>query len=115
MAEELEQDKPYRQVRADWHAFAHDLIATPEPSLPDRPALVRSLKRYTQITAMEVDWEAVETAPMETLINALCAGCPFGPLEKQALLEAPSVADRADTLIALLDMDVPGDDSSTLQ
>jgi hypothetical protein len=52
---------------------------------------------------------------METLINALCAGCPFGTQEKQALLEASSVADRAQTLITLLDMDVPGDDSSTLQ
>ena len=65
--------------------------------------------------AMEVDWEAVENAPMETLINALCAGCPFSTVEKQALLEAPSVADRGQTLIALLDMDMPGDDTSTLQ
>ena len=77
--------------------------------------VVNSLKRYTQIISMEVDWEAVEHAPMETLINALCAGCPFGTLEKQALLEAQTVADRAQTLITLLDMDVPGDDSSTVQ
>lgn len=115
IAEELDVPTPYRQVRPDWTAFAHDLIAAPESSLPDRLDLTNSLKRYTRINAMEVDWEAIENAPMETLINALCAGCPFSTVEKQALLEAPSVADRGHTLIALLDMDMPGDDTSTLQ
>ncbi len=113
--EELGVETPYRQIRPDWQTFATDLATPPDNSLPDRLMLVNSLKRYTQINSMEVDWEAVEHAPMETLINALCAGCPFGTLEKQALLEAPSVSDRAQTLITLLDMDVPGDDSSTLQ
>lgn len=115
VAEELNIETPYRQVRTDWEPFANDLASPPESSLPDRLMLVNSLKRYTQINSMEVDWEAVEHAAMETLINALCAGCPFGTLEKQALLEAQTVADRAQTLITLLDMDVPGDDSSTLQ
>lgn len=115
VGEELDVNTPYRQVQANWSDYALDLVSPPEASLPDRLTLVNSLKRYTQINSMEVDWEAVEHAPMETLINALCAGCPFGTVEKQALLEAPSVADRAETLITLLDMDVPGDDSSTLQ
>jgi hypothetical protein len=115
VAEELDVKTPYRQVQADWQPFAHDLVSPPDQSLPDRLHLVNSLKRYTQINSMEVDWEAVEHAPMETLINALCAGCPFGTVEKQALLEAQTVSDRAQTLITLLDMDVPGDDSSTLQ
>ena len=113
--EELVLETPYRQVRPDWQPFATDLVSPPDSSLPDRLVLVNSLKRYTQINSMEVDWEAVEHAPMETLINALCAGCPFGTIEKQALLEAQTVAERANTLITLLDMDVPGDDSSTLQ
>ncbi len=112
---ELQVETPYRRVQPDWQVFAHDLVSPPESSLPERLDLVNSLKRYTQINSMEVDWEAVEHAPMETLINALCAGCPFGTQEKQALLEAASVADRAQTLITLLDMDVPGDDTSTLQ
>lgn len=113
--EEMVVETPYRQVRPDWQSFGADLIVPQDTALPGRPDLVRALKRYTQINSLEVDWEAVENAPMETLINALCAGCPFGPLEKQALLEAPDVTERAQTLIALLDMDMPGDDSSTLQ
>jgi len=94
--EELSATTPYRQVRPDWQAFEHDLTEPAEASLPKRPLLVSSLKRYTQINSMEVDWEAVEHAPLETLVNALCAGCPFGT-------------------VALLDMDMPGDDTSTLQ
>lgn len=115
VATELSIETPYRQVCADWAPYEHDLIAPPEKNLPERLMLINSLKRYTQINSMEVDWEAVEHAPMETLINALCAGCPFGTVEKQALIEAETLTDRAITLITLLDMDVPGDDSSTLQ
>lgn len=115
IAEELSAPAPYRQVAPDWSAHISDLSEPDASTLPERETLVSALKRYTKINAMEVDWEAVEKAQMETLINALCAGCPFGSVEKQALLEAHTVSDRAQTLIALLDMDVPGDDTSTLQ
>ena len=64
---------------------------------------------------MEVDWDAVDSAPIETLVNALSAGCPFSPMEKQALLEASDTAARCEALIALLDMDTSDDDPSTLQ
>ncbi len=113
--DELSVSTPYRQVRADWTPFGADLLPPTGDGLPDRGALTSALKRYTQVNQMDVNWQAVKTAPLETLINALCAGCPFETMEKQALLEAPTVEDRAQTLIALLDMDVPGDDTSTLQ
>jgi hypothetical protein len=115
VTEELDAPAPYRQVTPDWSPFISDLSEPDSADLPKRDVLIAALKRYTQINTMEVDWEAVEKAQMETLVNALCAGCPFGSVEKQALLEAPSVSDRAQTLIALLDMDVAGDDTSTLQ
>lgn len=112
---ELDLQTPYRAVTPNWGAFEDDLKT---PSIGpgfDRETLVTSLRRYTENNTMEVDWEAVENAPLETLINALCAGCPFEAMEKQALLEADTVADRAETLIALLEMDTPGDESSTIQ
>lgn len=115
VVEELDVTTPYRQVRADWSRFAADLNE-PEPTcLPDRGHLAEALKKYVAVNEMEVDWDAVETAPLETLVNALAAGCPFSPMEKQALLEAPDIGGRCDALIALLDMDTSGDDSSTLQ
>ncbi|MEM1087198.1 MAG: LON peptidase substrate-binding domain-containing protein [Pseudomonadota bacterium] len=113
---EMDVTTPYRQLTPNWDPFEADLTP-PKPGdlILSREKLTASLKRYSKIHTMEVDWDAVKNAPLETLIHALSAGCPFGVLEKQALLEAETISDRAETLMALLDMDVPGDDSSTLQ
>ena len=112
---EIDVQTPYRQVRADWDHYAGDLNPPPSDGLPDRTELANALRKYVSVNEMEVDWDAVESAPLETLVNALAAGCPFSPMEKQALLEAPDLGGRCDALIALLDMDISGDDSSTLQ
>ncbi|WP_084396353.1 LON peptidase substrate-binding domain-containing protein [Henriciella aquimarina] len=115
ISQELDVQTPYRQVKPEWAPFSQDLAAPDTSCLPDRTHLADALKKYVSMNAMEVDWEAVESAPLETLVNALSAGCPFSPMEKQALLEAPDICGRCDALIALLDMDISGDDSSTLQ
>ena len=113
---ELDVKTPYRQVAPGWGRFAADLQAPDLSNLPDRQKLAGALKKYVATHAMEVDWDAVDSAPIETLVHALAAGCPFSTMEKQALLEADTVAPRCRALIALLDMDAPGDDSSsTLQ
>jgi uncharacterized protein len=39
--------------------------------------------------------------------------CPFGPKEKQALLEAPDLGSRAEVLIALTEMDLARSGSSS--
>jgi hypothetical protein len=51
------------------------------------------------------------------LINALCVMCPYGPEEKQALLEAADLKCRADVLVALAEMELASSGSSgtTLQ
>ena len=113
--EELSVTTPYRQIRPDWQAFEGDLMEPDLSCLPPREELAATLKAYVATHEMEVDWDAVETAPIETLIHALAAGCPFTPIEKQALLEAPDICARCEALITLLDMYVSGDDSSTLQ
>lgn len=112
---ELDVKTPYRQIRPAWSSFEADLSTPETDCLPDRQHLADALRKYVTMNEMEVDWDAVESAPLETLVNALAAGCPFSPMEKQALLEAPDLCGRCDALIALLDMDASGDDSSTLQ
>lgn len=102
--EELAVTTPYRQVRPDWESYAADLFAAPEAGLPDRSHLIRAFRTYASAQGLQADWGAVEEAPMETLVNALAAGCPFHAPEKQALLEAPTLAGRAQTLIALLEI-----------
>ena len=115
VGQELDVKSPYRQVAPDWAPYAGDLTEPDLSNLPERSKLASALKKYVASHSMEVDWDAVESAPIETLVHALSAGCPFPPMEKQALLEADTVAARCRALIALLDMDAPGDDSSTLQ
>lgn len=102
--EELAVTTPYRQVLPDWESFAFDLLAVPEASVPDRAYLIRAFRAYASAQGLQADWSAVEDAPMEALINAFAAGCPFNAAEKQALLEAPTLAGRAGKLIALFEI-----------
>lgn len=105
---ELAAERPYRRVRADWTRYAHDLQAPPAP-LGDaaRSALLAALRAYLDRGGLSAEWSAIEEAPLETLIDSLSAGCPFTNPEKQALLEAATLAQRCTLLITLLDMERP--------
>ena len=115
IAEELKTQTPYRQVRADWSAFIGDLCAPDTTGLPEKETLITALNAYVAANQFETDWGAVEQADIETLVNALSAGCPFSVMEKQALLEAENLKARAETLITLLRIDVSGTEDGTLQ
>ena len=113
--EELAVTTPYRQVRPDWESYAADLFAAPETGMPDRANLIRAFRAFASAQGLQADWGAIEEAPMETLVNALSAGCPFTAPEKQALLEAPTLAGRAETLIALLEIGGSGGSDGPVQ
>lgn len=115
VAEELDVRTPYRQVRPDWASFADDLKPDSADGLPAREALIDALRDYVSTHDMKADWEAVDVAPVDALVQALAAGSPFSVMEKQALLEAPTLQDRAAMLITLLKMDSAGPEGGTLQ
>ncbi|HEY1752235.1 MAG TPA: LON peptidase substrate-binding domain-containing protein [Caulobacteraceae bacterium] len=101
---------PYRQVRPDFQPFAADLDQE-EPLLAlERNSFLAILRRYLEHKGLEVEWDAARQAPAAALINSLAIGLPLEPAEKQALLEAATVADRARVLTALLEIDAAGDD-----
>ena len=111
VAGERNSEAAFRQVAADYSEFARDLKLEPETvaeSAVSRDKLVKALKPYLTEHAMQTDWKSIEEAPVETLVNALSMICPFDAREKQALLEASNVKDRADALIALLEMSNAG-------
>lgn len=112
VGEELSVASPYRQVRANFLPFADDLSAeASEIPAFDRRRFACALKRYLNRRELDIDWETAEAAPLESLITSLSMGLPFEPAEKQALLEAPTMADRCDALTALLEIDsLEGDD-----
>ncbi|HEY0421218.1 MAG TPA: LON peptidase substrate-binding domain-containing protein [Acetobacteraceae bacterium] len=111
VAEELATRRGYRRVRGDFSAFLADL-RPPEPSGLDRKAMLQALRRYFAGRGFDANWEAVDALDDEALVITLCMVCPFDPAEKQALLEAPTAADRASALLALLQIDAhsPGTD-----
>jgi hypothetical protein len=104
IAEELETDTPYRQARTDYAAFAHDVDTDRTVGAVDRDALFAAMRDYLQAENLKADWEEAAAAPTEALVTSLAMGCPFAPNEKQALLEAPTIAERAQCLIALMRM-----------
>ncbi len=104
--EELSTTTPYRQVRADFGAFATDFIARFGEDEVDRAGVTRALREFVRAMEVEVDWQGVERAPNEALVNALCMMTPFGVREKQALLEAPDLRSRAEALIALTEIEI---------
>jgi hypothetical protein len=108
IAGEIEGRRGYRRVRADYAEFAADLdLGAPPPAL-DRAQLLGALRPYFRTRGIEANWEAIEETGDAMLVTTLSMVCPFDVREKQALLEAPGVEDRARMLIALLQMDAHG-------
>lgn len=118
VARELPRVTPYRQVEIEAGAFAADLVPPPGDSAIDRARLLPALRAYLDLHGLSADWQAIDQAPSEGLINALAMISPFSPAEKQALLEAPGLTERAETMIALMEMAAavrPGVPESSLQ
>lgn len=100
--EELARTTPYRQVVAGYSRFADDCRAVETLAAAQRQNLLRDLQRYLERRGLSADTEALCRAPDELLVNALAMICPFEASEKQALLEAPSLSDRARTMMTLM-------------
>ncbi len=101
---ELPLEQGYRRIVPDFARFRDDLSEDTEDI--DREGLIEALRAYFEVTGLGGDWAAVEKAGDETLVTSLAMACPFDPPEKQALLEAMTLAERAETLITLLRMSV---------
>ena len=100
---EIEMVRGYRRVSADFASFSDDLVE-PGPVPFDRDGLLAALRRFFSLRGFEARWEAIEQMDDETLITTLSMICPFAAAEKQALLEAATLPQRARTLLALLQM-----------
>jgi Lon protease-like protein len=106
VVEELEVLTAYRQCKVDFFTFADDFTARVGEDEVNREALLVALADFLKANNLKVDWEGVESAPNEALVNALAMMSPYGPAEKQAMLEAPDLKTRAEILIAVTEMDL---------
>lgn len=106
---ELNAGTPYRQAFVSYESFAEDFAPASDRGI-DRTFLINTLKTYAALHGFQVDWDSVEQAPTETVINVAAQICPFDAAAKQALLETVTLDERNRALIALLQWDVASDD-----
>jgi Lon protease-like protein len=104
--EELSVATPYRQCRVAYAPFAGDFVARKGEDEVDRASLLRALSAFLKANDLKADWEGIEDAPNEALVNALAMMSPYGAAEKQALLEAPDLKTRAEILVAMTEIEL---------
>ena len=94
---------PYLRAAVDWSSFERDLGRAEKDEGFDRPAFLEVLARFFDTAQLSSDWDSLKEADAELLINSLSILCPFDPEEKQALLEAPTLGNRRETLVTLME------------
>ena len=98
--EELPVSTLYRQCSVRYNDFIDDFTARKGEDEVDRKRLLQALTNFLDANDLKADWEGIENAPNEALVNALAMMSPYGSAEKQAMLEAPDLKTRAEILIA---------------
>jgi Lon protease-like protein len=106
VVEEMSVLTLYRQCKVDYFPFIDDFTARKGEQAVDREALLAVLADFLKANKLQVDWEGIESAPNEALVNALAMMSPYGAAEKQAMLEAPDLKTRAEILIAITQIDL---------
>jgi Lon protease-like protein len=115
VCDDLDRSGAFRLARADFSLFAGDFVAGHGETEVDRARLLATLRSYLIANNLSADWDRIGKAGTERLVNTLSVLSPYGPEEKQCLLEAPNLRARAEALVALAEMELAarGDGSGT--
>ena len=108
LVKEVEGFTPYRRCEVSWAGFQRDLGPTETDKDFNRDSFFELLGRYFDAEELQTDWSSLKEAEDELLINSLSMLCPFEPEDKQALLEAPSLETRRETLVTLIEFAMRG-------
>ena len=106
--QEVESFTPYRRCEVSWEGFERDQQGTEHDPGFNRSSFLGLLDRYFDDRGLSADWETLKDADDELLINSLSMLLEFDPEEKQALLEAPSLQTRRETLVTLIEYALRG-------
>ena len=109
---EIDMKDGYRRFNVDFTPFRTDVDSRFDNTAPPmnvrplihRDIIVTAADVYFRSRNMSVNPEALKKLNDSDLVTALSMGCPFGPEEKQALLEANDLASRAQLLQTLFAM-----------
>jgi Lon protease-like protein len=102
--QELTVSTAYRQCEVTYAPFADDFVARKGEDDVDRKAVLDALTAFLKANNLKADWDGIENAPNEALVNALAMMSPYDPAEKQAMLEAPDLKTRAEILVAVTEI-----------
>lgn len=105
--EEVIQKTPFKKARVAYQGYQQDLDLNIIDPLVDRSRLLKALRGYLEDQDILANWEEIDHASDDLIISALSMICPFKPIEKQALLEVPTLSERCDMMIALMEMASP--------
>jgi len=108
VVQEIEGFSPYRRCDVSWDGFERDLGKEETDATLDRPAFLALLGRYFEARGLSADWDTLKEADDELLINSLSMMLDLEPEDKQALLEAPSLQTRRETLVTLIEYTMRG-------
>ncbi|SDW86684.1 LON peptidase substrate-binding domain-containing protein [Roseicitreum antarcticum] len=106
---------PYRRAEISWAGFERDLGNDESDPGFKRDWFLDLLSRYFTALELSTDWDSLKDAEDELLINSLSMLCPFDAEDKQALLEAPSLSTRRETLVTLMEFALRGGDEDMMQ
>lgn len=110
---EVASEMPFRMWDVDFSSYADDCLSGLGEQAVDRVSLLETLRRYLEANNLSADWDRINSATSERLVNTLAILSPYGPEEKQALLEAKGLKERAEALIALAEMELASRDDSS--
>ncbi|WP_372611999.1 LON peptidase substrate-binding domain-containing protein [Aquicoccus sp.] len=111
---EVEGFTPYRRANVSWDGFERDRGPMDRDPGFDRTGFLGLLGRYFQARGLDTDWDTLKDADDEFMINSLSMLLDFEPEDKQALLEAPSLSTRRETLVTLIEYALHGGDGEDL-
>lgn len=115
VVDEVEGFQAYRRCRVSWGGFERDLDGVETDKGFYRPGFMDLLERYFDAEELSVDWATLKDADDELLINSLSMLLDLGPEDRQALLEAPSLSTRRETLVTLIEYALRGPNEDLIQ
>ena len=107
LGNEIPTMRKYRYFEVGCDKYESDLIIDPNPNI-DKNELVKIIRIYTENHAIDMDFDVLPDTPAFNLVAFFSMHLPFSDKDRQKLLEARTVEDRAGVLSnymkALLDI-----------
>lgn len=106
IASEPRTRQPYRVAQISAVGFADDFLREHGEEAVDREKFLKMMRDYAAFADLDLNWEEIDKTGTADLVNFCCMVSPYGPAEKQVLLEAETLNQRAETLIAMAEYEM---------